>query len=302
MESEIMLDSYFSKRHSLRPESFGFVHEYVPESARTGLYRISERYFEMGAIGVNQLYSNICYALCLVPQKTGHGRAPDSPRDIRQAINDLFLACDWFQFYDICEIIPRSLNPGFLELSAEYYEKVNELFKKEKLDFIITGKGIVEKTETSFTDNTIKKARYLLRNTEFEEANEHFEEAVKLLNTQIDPDVPGCMKHVALAIESAARKVNNNPDFDMIGFEEVIADMTEKEIIIAPFNYVALCVYGVTGGRKDSTYSSGGCEIGFEEAEFVLASAAAVIVYLAGKRVNITYPVQPDSNNVLSPV
>lgn len=295
-----MLDSYFSKRHSLRPESFGFVHEYVPDSARTGLYRIVERYFEMGAIGVNQLYSNICYALCLVPQKTGNKRVPDLPKDVRQAINDLFLNCDWFQFYDICEIIPRSLNPGFLELSAEYYEKVNELFKKEKLDFLITGKGLIEKTETSFTDNVIKKARYLLRDDEFKEANEHFEEAITLLSAQIEPDIPGCLKHVALAIESVARRINDNPDFDMIGFEEVITDMTDKGIIPAPFNYLVLCVYGITGGRKESVFGADNSGVGIEEAEFVLAGAAAVITYLADKKPDVPVPVEMPINDVFS--
>jgi len=101
-----MLDKYFSKRHGLRPESFGLVYEHVPDSARTGLYRILEKYFEIGTIGVNQLYSNICHALCMPPQKAGFGRTPDLPRDMRQSIKTLIMECEWWQFYDICEVIP----------------------------------------------------------------------------------------------------------------------------------------------------------------------------------------------------
>ena len=265
-----MLDGYFSKRYNLRPKSRGFIYEHVPESARSGLYQILDNYFQDRSLNANKLYMNISHALHLDPKKT-HGKIVDLPSDARKDFGKLIMECEWWQFYDICEVIPRSFAPYYEYLVKDFCEKVNILFKAEKLEFQMTDDGRVEQAESSFIDATIKKARYLLKEPEFEETNEYFEKAIKAINLQINPDGERCIKDALRAIELTVRRINSTGNNES-SFSDVIHDMNTREIISRPAEQVIRDIYAFA----DEQY-------GLDEAELVLAISAAIIIYLVDK-------------------
>ena len=266
-----MMDGYFSKRYNLRPKSCRYTYEHVPESARAGLYQILDNYFQNRSLNANKLYLNIIHALPLDPKNTG-GKIVNLPVDARKDFGKLIMECEWWQFYDICEVIPRSFAPYHEHLIKDFCEKVKILFKAEKLEFRMTEDGRVEQAESSFTDAAIKKARYLLREPGLEEANEYFEKAIKAINLQIGPDGERCIKNALLAIEQAVRNINGAGD-NGSSFSDVIEDVNRKGIISRPVEQVIRNIYDFA----DKQY-------GFEEAELVLDMSAAIMIYLVGKK------------------
>jgi len=205
-----MQDGYFSSRYRLRPQSHGLIYEQVPESARTGLCQILENYFQDGSLSISQLYFNVSHALH-IEQENMNSKMPKLPRDTHKAIGKLIMECEWWQFYDICEVIPRSLNTYYsnIIMRSDLHEKINTLFQKEKLGFKITEEGLVEKVDTSFTDASIKNTRYLVDDPNFKEAGELFEKSLQEVYYKTQPDFEKCINDTLLATEVVARTVNN---------------------------------------------------------------------------------------------
>ena len=279
-----MLDGYFSKRYRLRPQPIGLIYEQVPESARTGLCQILDGYFQNSTITTNQLHFNISNAVHTDQENTS-GKVPKLPRDTRKAIEKLIMECEWWQFYDICEVIPRSLNPYYSNTTvrADIHEKINMLFKNEKLGFEIVDGGLVEKVDANFSDASIKNTRYLIKDPNFKEAGELFERALKEVYYKTQPDFDKCINDMLLATEAVAKIVNNG-DVKLSSFIEIIDNLTEKGMIPRQIDGVIRNTYLLMGDSSKRTYGTNGAtDIGVDEAEFVLAITAAIITYMITK-------------------
>ncbi len=279
-----MLDGYFSKRYKLRPQSYGLIYEHVPESARTGLCQIMDNYFQNGTLNASQLYYNVSHALHITQENT-YGEISNFPRDTRETIVKLIMECEWWQFYDICEVIPRSLNPYFNNnmVRADFHEKVNILFKTEKLGFEIKDDSLVEKIDTSFADANIKNTRYLVKDPDFKEAVELFEKAFQEVYYKTQPDCNKCINDTLSATEAVARIVNNC-DEKLASFNEIIDDLTERGTIPRQIDRVICNIYLSLGDHQRITCGmNGSTNIGVDEAELVLSVTAAIITYLVSK-------------------
>jgi hypothetical protein len=279
-----MLDGYFSKRYRLRPQPVGLIYEQVPESARTGLCQILDGYFQNGTLSTNQLYFNISHAVH-IDQENMSGKVTKLPRDTSKAIEKLIMECEWWQFYDICEVIPRSLNPYYSDntVRADIHEKINTLFKNEKLGFEIIEGGLVEKVDANFSDASIKNTRYLVKDPNFKEVGELFERALKEVYYKTQPDFDKCINDMVLATEAVLKTLNNG-NVKLSSFIEIIDDLAEKGIIPRQIDGVIRNTYLLMGDRDRRTYGTNrASNIGVDEAEFVLAITAAIITYLITK-------------------
>jgi len=292
-----MQDGYFSSRYRLRPQSHGLICEQVPESARTGLCQILENYFQSSSLSASQLYFNVSHALH-IEQENVNSRMPKLPRDAHRAIGKLIMECEWWQFYDICEVIPRSLKIYYSNNTtrADFHKKINALFKIEKLGFEVTEDGLVEKVDTSFTDASIKNTRYLVEDPNFKEAGELFEKSLQEVYYKTQPDFEKCINDTLLAAEVVARTVNNG-DKKMSSFNEIINNLAEKELIPQQIARVIYSIYLSIGDHhRRIDGMNGSNSVGVDEAEFVLALTAAIITYLVTKSHQLENA-PPDLNN-----
>jgi hypothetical protein len=190
------------------------------------------------------------------------------------------MSCDWWRFYDLCELIFQYLYSEYKPWGEKFSELLNSLFVDEQLGFEMKD-GKVEKVGSGFIDAQVKKARYLLKEPEFKGADEHFEKAIKALNVRPNPDVENCVKDAVSAIESVGRIIVND---EKALLSDIIKDMVKKGAIPTPLDQAIQKVYAYRGNQPGVAHGAvGASKMTVDEAEFVLAMSAAMIIYLVKK-------------------
>jgi tetratricopeptide (TPR) repeat protein len=262
----------FSKRYALRPTPEGLMQEDVPERAKVGLFHIVSQFFEDKYL---DLYKVLCVAL-RIPLDRNRANIYFAS----EAIEKLVMDCQWWQFYDICEVLWQSLEYKRANLS----EEINSLFREEHLGFELRD-GKVEKIGSGFVDARIEEARYLLKESEFKGADKHFEKALKALNTRPNPDVENCVKDAVSAIESVGRIIVND---EKALLSDIIREMAKNKTIPKPLDEAIQKIYAYRGDQPGVAHGLvGTSKVTIDEAEFVLAMSAAVIIYLVKKRQSV---------------
>jgi len=271
-----MYSDLFSKRYRLRPTPKGLMYEEVPERARVGLYHIVEQFFKQEDINAYlDLYIKICVALRIPRQR----RLDDYVASL--AIEKLINTCEWWQFYDICEVIWANPYSQYSRHKAEFTQQVNALFREEQLGFELRD-GKVEKVGSGFIDAQIKEARYLLKEPEFKGADTQFEKAIKAINIRPNPDVENCVKDAVGAIESVGRIIIGD---EKALLSDIIKDMVAKGTIPKPLDQAIQKIYAYRGDQPGVAHGLvGPSKVSIDEAEFILAFSAAAIIYLVKKR------------------
>lgn len=273
-----MFPELFSKRHGLRPTPEGLMYEEVSKTARVGLYHIVEQFFESEHIDKYlALYKIICLAL-----RIAHDREVWDDYQASIAIEKLIMNCGWWQFYDICEVMWHALDSKYRRdrLSAQ----VNTLFAEEHLGFELR-EGLIEKVGIAFIDAYIKEARYLLKEPEFKGADYLFEKALKAINIRPNADVENCIKDAVAAIEAVGKIIVND---DKASLDDIMKGMANKKVIPKPLDDAIRKIYAYRGSQPGVAHGSiRASEATIDEAEFVLAMSAAIIIYLVKKREKI---------------
>ena len=269
-----MFEELFSKRYSLRPTPEGLMCEDVPERSRVGLYHITELHIVGSKMSHIELYQGICLAL-----RIPWDRRADSGDRASIAIEKLIMECNWWQFYDICEVL--WLFEHYKRLREELSTYINSLFRDEQLGFEMRD-GKVEKVGSGFIDAKVKEARYLLKEPEFKGADELFEKAIKDLNERPKPDVENCIKDAVATVESVGKVIRNDKN---VRIDNIIKDAIQKGVIPRLLGDPIIKLYAYRG--NEPAVAHGGIEpskVTVDEAEFVLAMSAAIIIYLVKKR------------------
>jgi len=274
-----MYPELFSKRYRLRPTPEGLMYKDVPERARVGLYHIVEQFFEQWNRHAHEayleLYKRICIAL-RVPRDRKVIHHFEAPPAIEKLVN----TCEWWQFYDICEVMWHMLEHPWGnkdELSIE----INTLFREEQLGFEMRD-GKIEKVGSGFIDAKIKEARYLLKEPEFKSADELFEKAIKALNERPNPDIENCIKDAVATVESVGKIIRKDKNARI---DNIIKDAIQKGVIPRLLGDPVIKLYAYRG--DEPAVAHGGIEpskVTINEADFVLAMSAAIIIYLIKKR------------------
>lgn len=265
----------FSKRYNLRPTPEGLIPEDVPESARVGLYYIFEKTIYSD---ISKLYSNICVALRIL-RETRDYNLNNFYNNMELPIENLIMSCDWWRFYDICELMYRELT--YVPYRQELSEQINKLFIDEQLGFEIR-EGKVEKVGSGFIDAKIKEARYLLKEPEFKSADELFEKAIKALNVRPKPDSENCIKDAVASVESVGKIIRKDKKARI---DNIIKEAIQKGVIPQLLGDPIIKLYAYRG--NEPAVAHGGIEpskVTIDEAEFVLAMSAVIIIYLVKKR------------------
>ncbi|MFC2002872.1 AbiJ-NTD4 domain-containing protein [Chloroflexota bacterium] len=266
----------FSKRYSLRPTPEGLMYEDVPERARVGLYHVVEQFFHQEhRVAYLELYNRICVAL-RIPRKR---MLDDYHASI--AIEGLIRTCEWWQFYDICEVMWSTLEYPWGNRD-ELSEQVNTVLREEQLGFEIR-EGKIEKVGSGFIDAKVKEARYLLKEPEFKGADQHFEKAIKAINIRPNPDVENCIKDAVAAIESVGRIITNDENALL---DDIIKKAVRKGVIPQPLDQTFTKLYAYRGSEPGVAHGAVDIsKVTVDEAELILAMSAAMIIYLVKRGV-----------------
>lgn len=267
-----MFHDLFSKRYGLRPTPEGLMYEDVPPRARVGLYHIVELFFKF--MRYQALYKALCVALRIPSARNVSGVYTASV-----AIENLIKTCEWWQFYDICEVLWETLE--YKRDKDSLSTEVNTLLREEQLGFELRD-GKIEKVGSGFIDAKVKEARYLLKEPEFKSADELFEKAIKALNVRPKPDVENCIKDAVATVESVGKIIRKDKKARI---DNIIKDAIQKGVIPQLLGDPVIKLYAYRG--NEPAVAHGGIEpskVTIDEAEFVLAMSAAIIIYLVKKR------------------
>jgi hypothetical protein len=270
----------FSKRYNLRPTPEGLMYEGVPERARVGLYHLVERFFgDEYQKSYLDVYTEICVAL-RIPCERGlnnYGASIITERLIKN--------CEWYEFYDVCEVIWANPYSKYSRHQEEFTEQLNTLLEEERLGFKLR-EGKIEKVGSGFIDAKVQEVRYLLKEPEFKGADEQFEKAIGHLNVRPNPDVENCVKDAIGAIESVGRILVKN---DKALLDDIIKNFANKGVIPKPLDQVIQKLYAYRGDQPGVAHGLvGESKVTIDEAEFVLATSAAAILYLVKKRSDLS--------------
>lgn len=202
------------------------------------------------------------------------------------AIEEITLTCKWFEFYEICQvayIFIKSLEEkGTFDIDSNSFEyNLNALLKDEFLGFEIRD-GDIERLGNPITDSRIKEVRVILREPEFKSADELFQKSIREFNIRPNPDVENCIKDAVAAIESVGKIIKNDEKGEI---DDIIKDAVKKGIIPPPLDQTIIKLHAYRG--NEPAVAHGGMEpskVTIDEAEFVLAMSAAIIIYLVKKK------------------
>ena len=145
----------------------------------------------------------------------------------------------------MCELMSFSFYKSHATQRGEFSKKLNSLFREENIGYEMQ-EGKIERRGNEFTDGKIKEARILLKAPEFKGADQHFEKAIRSLNTRPNPDVENCIKDAVGAIESIGRIIVKN---ETALLSDVIKDAVKKGVIPQPLDQAFQKVYSYRGNN-----------------------------------------------------
>jgi len=266
----------FSKRYNLRPTPQGLIQEDVPESARIGLLYLLEQFITPYFDDISVIRG--FYAAKRMARSSRDNILKKTKAERIRTIEAWLTTSKWWDFLDICELISAAV---MKIRRGEFSRKLNSLFREENIGYEMQ-EGKIERIGTEFTDEQLKNARRLLKDQKFEGADEHFEKAIKALNTRPNTDVENCIKDAVSAIESVGRIIVKN---DKALLSDIIKDMAKKGTIPKPLDQAIQKVYAYRGNEPGVAHGAvQASKVTVDEAEFVLAMSAAIIIYLVKKR------------------
>jgi hypothetical protein len=276
-----MYDGLFSKKYKLRPTTEGLIADSIPDTARIGLTNLIHQYF---SINTYPFYTTLYEQLCLLFRVEINLDCAGNQFAAYSAMKNMIKTCQWWYFYDICQIAYDILRRHDSERSYEFALSLSILFTEENLGYQFT-QGKIDKIHPEIIQITINEVRVLLKEPEFKGADYLFEKAIKALNIRPKPDAENCVKDAVAAIESVGRAIINDKNALL---DDIIRSLTKKGIIPKPLNLVIDKLYAYRGNEPG--VSHGAVEIPkvtVDEAEFILAVSAAAIIYLVKKREQI---------------
>ena len=263
----------FSLRYGLRPRPAGLLYDSVPDSARVGLLCIMHGYD--ARFSITRVYDQATRVLRVRWDST----VSEYPGIAFAAVEEMVNTCEWWGFYDLCEIVMGCLRGG-APGAREFEGDANRLFQEEYLGWRLK-EGLVERVGTEQSERLLDETRHFLEDVRFAGPEEQFAKAVRALSVRPDPDTANCVKDAVGALEGVARIVTSRPSAVL---SRIVADLRDKKILHPA---LAKCFDGLYGYRGDAEGAAHGAVTGepvpVAEAEMALNTSAALIIYLVNK-------------------
>jgi len=269
-----MSPELFSRRYNLRGAPTELIYDDIPDTARTGFFYIFDKYKPY--INDHIIVKEYCEAMRMRPGLITTTLIDLSKASRLSLIGNWLGNVYWGQFLDLCELISLSLNK-YPNKRGGFSKKLNALFREEKIGYEMQ-EGKIERIGNEYTSQYIAEARKLLKDEKYIGAQKHFEKAMSYINVRPNPDVENCVKDAVAAIESVGRIIVGD---DKAVLSNIIRDMVKKGVIPKPLDQVIQKLYAYRGDQPGVAHGAvGASKVTIDEAEFVLATSAATIVYL----------------------
>ena len=263
----------FSVRTGAGKPEYGLVLEDIPEGVADGLCNLMQRMPELMRLKMRRA---VCDSMDIF-YRSGAEYAWTHPHywNFRNFVRTEVLPGGWYRFYDLVEILWELLEDDYRD---SYGNEVNAILRRNFIGYELRD-GRVERVGASPADATIAEARGILRDARFQGPNDQFLKAIGFHSQRPAPDVENCVKEAVGAVEGMARILLRN---DSMLLSDAAKELVKRGKIPTTLRKAFDGIYAYRGDAEGVGHGrTGEPEVRVEDAEFVLNSSAALIVYLA---------------------
>ncbi len=269
----------FSARVGLTRPANGLIYDSIPVGVADGFCNLMRRVPESIRAGMRQF---VCDSLDIYCNDFETVYGWDDIDHFRTFLLQNVNKTEWYGFYDLTEVIwlaleGKSLGPG-VSLQDDFENEVNGILRRNFVGYELR-KGRIERVGANVTDAAIAEARGILRDAQLKGPNDQFLKAVGFFSQRPAPDAENCVKEAIGAVEGMARILLKN---DSILLSSASKELVKRGKLHPTLQKVIDGLYAYRGAAEGVGHGrTGERNVMIEDAEFVLNTAAAVIVYLA---------------------
>lgn len=197
------------------------------------------------------------------------------PAAVRKAIEESM----WDEFYDILEAVAHHVAVFYGYQNDNFANDVNAVLGR---NFVAYGlrEGRVERVGTKLEDQVVAEARSILRDEDLAGPNDQLLKAIGFFSQRPEPDEENCVKEAIGAAEGVARVLLNEPS---ILLNNAVKEIGKSKGVHPTLQKLIADLYAYRGDAEGAAHGKTGAkpEIRLEDAELVINTSAAVIVYMA---------------------
>jgi len=189
----------------------------------------------------------------------------------------IFFKSQWFQVYDLIEILAETLKNNNPHLFEHFQKQINTALKKEIAPYrMIEGKVVPLKDEEEV--KSVVSALEKTRNDKFQPVYEHLTKVISLLSDRESPDYGNSIKESLSAIESLFKIIYSNNETLGKNIKRACSDFGFHKAFCEAISKL----YGWASDDKGIRHGKGlnESEPSQAEAKFILVTASAFINYI----------------------
>jgi hypothetical protein len=278
-----MVEPIFSEREGFAPQESPRADDYLPGWVRDAITNVI-RDFAQNGTPIPGTYRLSLYPL-FRPYiwKVLHKEPPGSPigGPFHYYIPAVISQCQWYQCYDILEEVSSLIEQQLEEKDLkEFSERINAALAREGIPWKLENGKVVRRLHPLIAEQ-IKRTSVLLTDPKFKGPDEQFAKAIQHLNKRPDPDEENCVKDAVGAMEAVANIIAGTTG-------EQLNKLLEKEPFksgVHPTLRQSIeKIYAYRGAAPGAGHGQvGPSVVELADAEWVLATSAATILYFAHK-------------------
>ena len=246
------------------------LHE-VPERVRTGCWNIlsnsTDYFFE------NLLFEQL-FAIPSIQRQYWRGN---------ERLLTILRTCSWNSFFDVAEVAYTTISRRYSKLVPDFEYNFNELCAENGVQWMLKD-GKIERRRPEEIATVIEESFRFLSQTGFEKPRSQLQKAVRALDQRPEPDVENCVKDAVGALEGTAKTLVGGPTAKL-KLKTVLESEPFSSSIHGALKDALLKIEGYRGDAPGVGHAmvAGKPKTEVEDAEFVLTTCIAGIIFLMGK-------------------
>ncbi len=267
-----MTRARFSERHGFAPADAEItVRQDAPDGLRGMVPTIA---YECG-LTPTRMRDLVCRVLRTRPDLANWSDWPNVAEEVERLVD----GCEWFEVYDIIEAVHDSLQRGDesriedAPRAERFTGEMNAYFRKAGIGWQLVAGRLQMRGPEAF-EETVRRARDTLAETESTTAEAELREAFRDLSRRPEPDITGAIQHGMAALECVARDVTGEQ-------KATLGEILKRHpgLLPPPLDAAVEKLWGYASER--GRHLREGREPTIEEAELVVCVASAAATYLA---------------------
>lgn len=261
----------FAERYEISRPAEGLVYERVPDAVRNGYLNLLEE-------GMRS--TSLTWSLCFREFLTATDKwEPNADLVTPTHVGDFVRTCRWYSFFNIVETTCAMFRTQSSDACFAFMNSFSNLLRRNYMGYELR-EGRIERVGAQESEKTVASARGILRDPELAGPDEQFQKAIGFFNKRPQPDLENCVKDAVGAVEGLARIFLDDASIQL---NDAITQIGEAKAVHKAIRQMVEKLYAYRGDAPGAGHAKTSHKppVRIEDAELVLHTSAACIVYLA---------------------